>query len=140
MKDDMLSALARGPEGQNLVQLFDSHHLPADCRNPHEHGVEAAMSGNRLNNERGSTTHTDGEMNFEYLVHLRGPVGKCTVNLTSVLAMAVAYCRLEQTAARDALKSIQEQARTERAEGERQPEDGRTKGRTRSARSRRSKS
>ena len=100
--DDLLSSLARGHEGQQLVDFIAANHIPHDWGKIEDYGITGTITGNRLENVTGGDT--------EYVIHLRGPTSRCTVNIATVLALAAAFCRRESTDAHEAMKSIKERA------------------------------
>jgi len=91
---NMLDSMARGSEGKTLTEFAKRNGLSVDnledwCQDT----IDGIMSGRTLGNINGGVVydHT-GKLNDEYLLHLIGKRARCVVNVSVILAMAVAYC------------------------------------------------
>ncbi len=101
MRDDMLSALARSQEGRSLIEFCETNSIAMDWSKLEEQQITAMVSGNKLGNAVGNLfILNDGRsFNTEYLIHLFGPQSTCLVNLATIIAMAAAYCRSQNSLA-----------------------------------------
>ncbi len=92
MVRDMLSAMARSPEGRALLAFKEANNLGATWDNPIENGVTARFFGEVLSNGNPATTLlSQNQLNDEMLVVLRSPHGECVQNVNTLLAFACAY-------------------------------------------------
>ena len=91
----VLSAVARGREGNALLDFAEANGLAADWAEPRKAGVKVMLTGNSLDNRYGNDKLVKEDINPEYLVHLDGPRGTCVINLATMLALAAAYIKYE---------------------------------------------
>ena len=80
---NMLSALARSPEGKSLVEFAEAVGLSSDWENPHGVGVVISISGRVLNNRVGARVLDGNKINDEVLVHLE--LSNATIQRSSIL-------------------------------------------------------
>lgn len=88
-----VSAISRGVEGKSLIDFAQSNGIGDDWSNLQDLGIEAVLSGSKLNNRVGSAEHDEhGKFNKEYVIRLFDKNGDMVaINLANLLAMACAY-------------------------------------------------
>ena len=91
-----LDAIARGTEGTSLVNFTRLNGLDPALSDDWTR-IRGLVSGGRLDDLHGPVIMVNqGQINEEYLIHLRGPKANCVVNLAQVLALATAFCAERQ--------------------------------------------
>lgn len=122
MFTDILTNLARGPQGIALLNLMETHKIDSGWTAPEL--ITAVVTGCALANTQGNQIILDdGAVNEQFLLHLqtkdsRNKRESCTLNLAAVLAMAAAYCKYQQRLAKEASESIKARQHRQRRAGQ----------------------